>query len=62
MRFVFLAADSGHRYLSSVYRKYEEALDTYKLSPLIIKKTDYLTLPWSVIDWGRNYFMNACNQ
>lgn len=48
---LFIAADTGHRYLDPVFRRHQEAADIDGLTPKRIDSMDALTLPWCVMDW-----------
>jgi cysteine synthase len=50
---LFIAADTGHRYVESVFAKHREAADIEALQPVIISTLAELTLPWSTMDWNR---------
>lgn len=51
---VFIAADTGHRYTDSVFRRHHEAVDLAALAPRHVSTTDDLALPWSRMRWGRS--------
>ncbi|MEI2457094.1 pyridoxal-phosphate dependent enzyme [Lysobacter firmicutimachus] len=53
---VFLAADTGHRYVEGVFAEYERALDPDALAPVAIESLQQLQLPWSAMAWGRADF------
>ncbi|MGH8791065.1 MAG: pyridoxal-phosphate dependent enzyme [Stackebrandtia sp.] len=50
---VFVAPDTGHRYVDAVFAKHESALDAAELRPVEITSTDELTLPWTVMTRDR---------
>lgn len=50
---LFVAADTGHRYVDSVFSRHEEATDIDELAPHTAHALDDLALPWSRMDWGR---------
>lgn len=52
-RYLFYAADTGHRYADSVYARHTEALPLDQCKPRIIDAVDELALPWSVLAWRR---------
>lgn len=52
-RYLFIAADTGHRYANLVFADHARALDVDGLRPTRISDVDDLALPWSVIDWNR---------
>ena len=51
--FLFIAADTGHKYADSVFAQYESALDIDNLKPHRICQPAELSLPWSVMQWER---------
>ncbi len=51
---LFIAPDTGHRYVESVYQRYHEAENIDFLKPKIINRVEELALPWSEINWGRH--------
>lgn len=52
-RVILLAADTGHRYIATVFARHAEALDVDVLAPIVIPNLDALTLPWSMMEWSR---------
>lgn len=52
-RVVFVAADTGHRYVDSVFAHHEKAADVDDLSPRGIDDLTELAPPWCRMDWGR---------
>jgi cysteine synthase len=52
-RYLLIAADTGHRYASAVFAHHRGALDVEQLRPVRIDTAEELTLPWSVLEWGR---------
>ncbi|MEU3307540.1 pyridoxal-phosphate dependent enzyme [Nocardiopsis sp. NPDC055551] len=52
-RVVFVAADTGHRYVDSVFARHEEARPVADLSPREIDDPDGLEPPWCRMDWDR---------
>ncbi|TDQ54271.1 cysteine synthase A [Actinorugispora endophytica] len=50
---VFVAADTGHRYVDSVFARHDEALPVDSLAPHDVPDASHLTLPWSRMEWGR---------
>lgn len=58
---VFLAADTGHRYVEGVFAHYEQALDPRGLEPKPIASLDELALPWSAMAWARADFATDPN-
>jgi len=53
---VFLAADTGHRYVEGVFARYDEALALDALAPTPVERLDQLQLPWSAMRWDRAAF------
>ncbi|WP_262006377.1 pyridoxal-phosphate dependent enzyme [Streptomyces sp. FIT100] len=49
--YVFIAADTGHRYVESAYARHAEAQDIDALKPHEITSLDELKHPWSVASW-----------
>ncbi|OLF18551.1 pyridoxal-phosphate dependent enzyme [Actinophytocola xanthii] len=50
---VFIAADTGHRYVESVFARFREAPAVESLAPVEVSTVDELRLPWSRMRWGR---------
>ncbi|WP_031507155.1 pyridoxal-phosphate dependent enzyme [Streptomyces megasporus] len=50
---LFIAADTGHRYVDSVFARYREASRVEDLVPRAVTTVDELALPWSRMDWNR---------
>ncbi|WP_251022077.1 pyridoxal-phosphate dependent enzyme [Streptomyces sp. ISL-10] len=55
-QYLFIAADTGHRYMDSVYRKHASVMPAAGLEPKVIDDLGDLSLPWSVMDWHRRPF------
>ena len=53
---LFLAADTGHRYVDGVFARHAEAQPIGALAPLEIESLDALALPWSTLRWRRRDF------
>lgn len=53
---IFLAADTGHRYVEGVFAHHQRALDLDTLRPKPIAALDQLELPWSAMAWNRAAF------
>ncbi|TGB08299.1 pyridoxal-phosphate dependent enzyme [Streptomyces sp. MZ04] len=49
--YVFIAADTGHRYVESAYAKHADAQDIDTLKPHEITSLDELRHPWSTTSW-----------
>ncbi|MFC8872954.1 hypothetical protein ACFUAC_35800 [Streptomyces sp. NPDC057148] len=49
---LFIAADTGHRYVDTVFARYGEASRIEDLAPRQVRGTDELALPWSRMDWN----------
>ncbi|MFF8261987.1 pyridoxal-phosphate dependent enzyme [Streptomyces virginiae] len=50
---LFVAADTGHRYVDTVYARHREAVPIDSLAPRQVVGRDGLALPWSRMDWNR---------
>ncbi|MFI1648683.1 pyridoxal-phosphate dependent enzyme [Streptomyces avidinii] len=50
---LFIAADTGHRYVDTVYARHREAVAVDSLSPLPVTARAELALPWSRMRWNR---------
>ncbi|MEV6784711.1 pyridoxal-phosphate dependent enzyme [Streptomyces sp. NPDC051098] len=50
--YVFIAADTGHRYVESAYARHAEAPDLDTLKPHEITSLDELSHPWSTTSWS----------
>ncbi|MEU6388117.1 pyridoxal-phosphate dependent enzyme [Streptomyces sp. NPDC046939] len=48
---VFIAADTGHRYVDTVFARHQEASRIEDLAPRQVRGTDELALPWSRMRW-----------
>lgn len=49
---LFVAADTGHRYVESVFSRYREAGRVDDLAPYPVSALRELALPWSRMNWG----------
>lgn len=49
---VVVAADTGHRYLQSVFARHAEAVPLRDLRPVPVRHTGELALPWSRMEWA----------
>ncbi|MDN3244567.1 MULTISPECIES: pyridoxal-phosphate dependent enzyme [unclassified Streptomyces] len=49
---VFIAADTGHRYVDTVFVRHTEAARVEDLAPRQVSGTDELALPWSRLNWN----------
>ncbi|MBB5908383.1 cysteine synthase A [Actinoalloteichus hymeniacidonis] len=49
---VFIAPDTGHRYVDSAFSRYAEAYDVDKLEPVEIESLGELARPWSAMNWA----------
>jgi len=52
-RHVFIAADTGNRYVDSAFSRYAEAYPMDSMRPREISSLDDLAVPWSVMSWDR---------
>ena len=55
---VFIAADTGHRYLEPVFKSRLNATDLDQLAPRQIDSPGELSLPWCVMPWQRRAEMD----
>ncbi|RZQ59637.1 pyridoxal-phosphate dependent enzyme [Amycolatopsis suaedae] len=51
---LFIAADTGHRYVDSVFARHRDAPPADSLSPRQVSTLDDLALPWSRMRWARS--------
>lgn len=57
---LFIAADTGHRYVDAVFARHAEALSIEELAPTSAESLDDLAFPWSVMEWNqRSYAING---
>ncbi len=52
-RVVFLAPDTGHRYVDAAYTRHDGAVSPSELSPLHITDLAEMRAPWSRMNWNR---------
>ncbi|MFI9307109.1 pyridoxal-phosphate dependent enzyme [Streptomyces triculaminicus] len=50
---LFIAADTGHRYVDTVYARHREAAPVTDLAPREVSDQSRLALPWSRMRWNR---------
>jgi cysteine synthase len=50
---LFIAADTGHRYVDAVFANHAHAPATDALAPTFVDTVEDLRLPWSAMAWGR---------
>ncbi|MCX5406336.1 pyridoxal-phosphate dependent enzyme [Streptomyces sp. NBC_00335] len=50
---LFIAPDTGHRYVDTVYARHREAAPIADLAPREVTDRSELALPWSRMRWGR---------
>ncbi|MER5966645.1 pyridoxal-phosphate dependent enzyme [Streptomyces sp. NPDC002057] len=50
---LFIAPDTGHRYVDTVYARHHEAAPLNHLTPQEVSDPTELTLPWSRMPWNR---------
>ncbi|MGW6408680.1 pyridoxal-phosphate dependent enzyme [Streptomyces vinaceus] len=50
---LFIAADTGHRYVDTVYARHREAKALTDLAPREVEDQRQLALPWSRMHWNR---------
>jgi cysteine synthase A len=53
---IFVAADTGHRYVDAVFARHEEATLLADLSPIVVDSLSDLTMPWSSMTWNRRSY------
>ncbi|RDZ26120.1 pyridoxal-phosphate dependent enzyme [Lysobacter silvisoli] len=56
---LFVAADTGHRYVEGVFAHHDSAADPRTLAPQTIESLDQLALPWSAMAWARRDYPPA---
>ncbi|KFG77384.1 pyridoxal-phosphate dependent enzyme [Streptomyces mutabilis] len=49
---LFITADTGHRYVDTVFVRHAEAARVEDLAPRQVSGTDELALPWSRLNWN----------
>ncbi|EPH46700.1 putative pyridoxal phosphate-dependent protein CysK2 [Streptomyces aurantiacus JA 4570] len=49
---VFIAADTGHRYVDTVFARHTEAADLDDLTPRTVSSPAELALPWARMEWN----------
>jgi cysteine synthase A len=52
---LFIAADTGHRYVDTVFARHREASRIEDLVPRQVRGTDELALPWSRMNWNGSF-------
>ncbi|MEU6166957.1 pyridoxal-phosphate dependent enzyme [Streptomyces tanashiensis] len=50
---LFIAADTGHRYVDTVHARHHEAAPLSDLTPCEVSHQSRLALPWSRMEWNR---------
>ncbi|MDQ1814872.1 pyridoxal-phosphate dependent enzyme [Massilia sp. CCM 9210] len=50
---LFIAPDTGHRYVDAVFAQHADALELHSLAPVHVDSHEQLVLPWSVMAWNR---------
>ncbi|MFJ7955718.1 pyridoxal-phosphate dependent enzyme [Streptomyces sp. NPDC096319] len=50
---LFVAADTGHRYVDTVYARHSEAVPLTDLAPREVSHRSRIALPWSRMAWNR---------
>jgi cysteine synthase len=56
---VFIAADTGYRYVDSAFARHSEAHPMESMRPVEIGSLDELAVPWSAMTWGRRPVSSA---
>ena len=59
---VFLAADTGTRYVESAFARHAEARPMASMRPREIDSLDELAVPWSAMSWDRRESAWACRE
>lgn len=54
--YLLIAADTGHRYVDTVFARHAEAEDIDTLKPKHAGSLGDVALPWSVMDWRRRSY------
>lgn len=54
--YLFIAADTGHRYVDSVFAKHGSAVNLADLAPTPVRSLDALEFPWSAMQWDRRQY------
>jgi hypothetical protein len=54
--FLFIAPDTGHRYVDAVFAHHREAMDIDSLAPTRVSALRWLAMPWSTMDWNRRAY------
>lgn len=49
---MFVAADTGHRYVDTVFDRHREAIPLEDLAPRQVRSSAEVDLPWSRMDWN----------
>ncbi len=49
---VFIAPDTGHRYVDTVFARHREAADLDDLAPRTVSSLDDLAMPWTRMEWN----------
>lgn len=56
---VFIAADTGHRYVDTVFARHREAPPIDELTPHEVSTTEEIALPWSRMNWPKDFTPSA---
>ncbi len=59
---LFIAPDTGHRYVDGVFTRHREARDIRTLAPKHVSVTEELALPWSALAWNRRSSIDTFNK
>lgn len=55
-KILFIIADTGYRYFSSIYQECSNNPDTFDVTPVYISSHEQLQLPWCWMDWNNRSF------
>lgn len=58
---LFVAPDTGHRYVNEVFTRHADALDMHALTATEVASQQELVLPWSVMAWNRRTAPKSSN-
>jgi cysteine synthase A len=58
-RYLFIAADTGHRYVEAVFNRHREAEPLARLRPHVAQDLDGLRMPWTSMAWNRKTYEYA---
>lgn len=53
---IFIALDTGHRYIDSVFTNHQNQETPKEISPVLIQSTKELSIPWCYMHWNHQAF------